>query len=419
MFRSPLLFVKDPAVIRQITTGDFDHFADHKLFNTSADDLMAQSLPMLSGDRWRRMRATLSPAFTGSKMRQMFGAISSCAAQMSKTLATQPEESRRSVEMKELFQKYANDVIATAAFGCAVNSFADANNEFMRNGRKLLQSNKVKFLAMSLSPWLARLLGIRLMDTETIEFFRDLVRTTIETREREQITRPDVIDLFMRLRRGEDSTETSTTVDDTPKAAAGIKFSDTEIVSQCFLFFAAGFDTISNALSALAYELALNPDAQQRLHAECAAVSADLRATDSELTYDALQQRCPYLEQCVAESLRLWPPGMFAERMCVRDYAYDDGELRFTLPARTSLWYPIWSLHRDERYWKDASRFDPERWGADRRSEQVSGTYLPFGAGPRNCIGKRYCVLCRPFNQNQFTFNSLFYNSIALCVNGT
>lgn len=67
------MFVRDPELIKQLTIKDFDHFPDHfSIFDEEMDPLMANSLVMMKGQKWRDMRATLSPAFTGSKMRQMF-----------------------------------------------------------------------------------------------------------------------------------------------------------------------------------------------------------------------------------------------------------------------------------------------------------------------------------------------------------
>lgn len=169
-------------------------------------------------------------------------------------------------------------------------------------------------------------------------------------------------------------------------AAEKRTLTDQQIVAQCFLFFAAGFDTVSTTLASLSYELAVNAHVQQRLHEECAAVRRRL-AGDQSVSYELVQEM-PYLDQVVSELLRMWPPAMFSERMCVKPYAYDDGELRFEMPTGSSVWLPIYSLQHDEKYWTDPERFDPERFGVERKADIVPGAYVPFGLGPRSCIGE-------------------------------
>lgn len=126
---------------------DFDHFEDHRSFiDDKVDQLFGNSLFMLTGEKWRDMRATLSPAFTGSKMRQMFDLVSDCGYDMTDYFKDQVATGKQQDhEMKELFSRYANDVIASAAFGIKVNSFKNKENEFFTTGKRL--NNMTSFTA--------------------------------------------------------------------------------------------------------------------------------------------------------------------------------------------------------------------------------------------------------------------------------
>lgn len=111
--REPVYFVRDIDILRQMTIKDFDNFEDHVAFiESDSDALFGKSLFMLSEKKWRDMRATLSPAFTGSKMRHMFELVVECAEDMAKHLI---DESKRGKsvrwEMKEFFSRYTSDVI--------------------------------------------------------------------------------------------------------------------------------------------------------------------------------------------------------------------------------------------------------------------------------------------------------------------
>lgn len=141
-----------------------------------------------------------------------------------------------------------------------------------------------------------------------------------------------------------------------------------------------------------AYELAVNPDMQQKLRKE---VVKTLEENKGQLTYESLLGM-KYLDMFISESLRKWPPGIIGDRVSVKPYTIEPelpGERKVTLDAGTNIWIPTYPLHRDPKYYPDPERFDPERFSDENKHNIRPFTYLPFGAGPRNCIGSRFAVL--------------------------
>lgn len=113
------------------------------------------------------------------------------------------------------------------------------------------------------------------------------------------------------------------------------------------------------------------------------------------LTYSLLKMK--YLDQVVCECLRKWPTSPSIDRMCVKDYLceYDDGK-KFPFEKDVSLLVPIYGIHHDSKYYHDPEQFDPERFSDENKSNIVPATYLPFGIGPRNCIGEYLLeLICR------------------------
>lgn len=131
----------DPELIKQITVKDFEHFLDHRQFflDEESEPLFGKSLFMLRGQRWRDMRATLSPAFTGSKMKQMFQLVVECSEETIKFLKQESMNKQLVPEMKDLFTRFTNDVIATAAFGIEVNKYI----EYLNSNFKLTYSTDI------------------------------------------------------------------------------------------------------------------------------------------------------------------------------------------------------------------------------------------------------------------------------------
>lgn len=389
-----------------MTIKDFDNFEDHRSFIDDKDDtLFGNSIIMLHGEKWRDMRATLSPAFTGSKMRQMFDLILECAVAMTNYFV---ENTSKSIskdfdcEMKDLFVRYANDVIATTAFGIKINSFKDLTNEFYLMGTRAMNKNKpmssLKICLLKLIPSVMRALDIELIEKKVTNFFRCITFETMKIREENGIFRPDLINILMDVKKSnfqlhEEEDDESATLDgfatvkesEIGKRIVKRIWNDDEIVSQCFLFFLAGFDTSSSALSFAMHELALNPDIQQRLHNEI--VETQLKLNDKMVNYDVLQ-KMTYLDMVVSETLRLRSPNAITDRICVKDYLYNDGKRKFIIPKGVSFWVPIYSLHLDENYFPNPNQFDPERFNEVNRKNIVAGTYIPFGIGPRSCIGR-------------------------------
>ena len=124
-FKTPAFMLRDPELIKRITVKDFDYFMDHRTFFTAeSDPLFANALVLLTGQKWKDMRATLSPAFTGSKIRNMFSLIGVC------TIKTQLYGENNMFDKKDFFSKFTVDMIATCAFGIEVNSFKNPENDF-------------------------------------------------------------------------------------------------------------------------------------------------------------------------------------------------------------------------------------------------------------------------------------------------
>lgn len=97
------------------------------------------------------------------------------------------------------------------------------------------------------------------------------------------------------------------------------------------------------------------------------------------------------MDHVVNESLRKWPPVVVTDRVCVQGFDYsDEHNLRFRIKENMSVWVPIYGFHHDPNYFPEPEKFDPERFNDENKKHIIPGTFLPFGYGPRNCIGKAH-----------------------------
>ncbi|CAG2174086.1 unnamed protein product [Oppiella nova] len=159
------------------------------------------------------------------------------------------------------------------------------------------------------------------------------------------------------------------------------RLSEREIYGTAMTFFFAGFSTTPSALAFCAYELALNPDIQRKLYDEInGAIDSD-----GEIPYDALTTRLPYLDAVVTESIRLHPSSLRLRRNAGADYELEGTGI--TLKAGEDIDIPVFALHYSPDYWPNPYKFDPDRFMPDNRHLNHTYAYLPFGTGPRGCVG--------------------------------
>ncbi|CAG9858554.1 unnamed protein product [Phyllotreta striolata] len=407
-FTTPTLVLKDAEIIKQITVKDFDHFLDRRSFvSEEADPLFGKNLVSLKGQKWREMRPILSPSFTSSKMKGIFVLISDCAKTSTEYFLNKNQDIVE-VEMKDTFTRFANDIIASAAFGINIDSLKDQENEFYEMGKKAVNFSgfwqRIKFFGFFLFPKLFAMLKIPLFDKVVEKFFTEIIDDNIKMRKEKGIVRPDMIHLLIEAQKGKDKEEEENqaidngfaTVEESDlgqKSKSGFKkLTNMDIVAQAMIFFFAGFDTVSTAMCFMAYELAINPDVQKKLRDE---IQETLNECKGTVTYEAVL-KMKYMDMVVSESLRKWPSAVAADRVCTKPYTIQpvgSDEKPVHLAKGDVVWLPIFGLHRDPQIYPDPDRFDPERFNDDNKGDINLYTYIPFGVGPRNCIGNRFALL--------------------------
>lgn len=150
--------------------------------------------------------------------------------------------------------------------------------------------------------------------------------------------------------------------------------------------FLAGFDTVMWLLVSFAYELALNPDIQQRLIDEVDATNS------TDVTYEELN-KMKYMEMVLNEVLRVHSPAVFIDRLCTKNFTLNDDKLSLEFVKGDHLWIPIYCFHYNAEYFPEPEKFDPARFSDENKGNINSAHFVPFGQGPRQCIGNRFAQM--------------------------
>lgn len=163
----------------------------------------------------------------------------------------------------------------------------------------------------------------------------------------------------------------------------GSAMSDDLILSESMQLLVAGHETSSNSLSWLLYLLTSRPDCLAKLRQEFDSV-----LNGAPLSFEHVG-RLEYATQIVNEALRLYPPFWMIDRMAVAE----DNVGGFTIPQGSMVIVYVYGAHHAAQYWPDPERFDPERFSKTNEAGQTPFTHIPFGGGPRGCIGGNFAML--------------------------
>ncbi|XP_062534936.1 probable cytochrome P450 6a14 [Armigeres subalbatus] len=377
----PVLLVLDLELVKQILVKDFHIFHDRGMFFNERDDPLASHMFSVEGERWRFLRNKLSPTFSSGKIKYMFQTV--CEIGLEFLASFEPYiERKEPVEVALQATKFTCDVIGSCAFGLTCNALQGDSTELLDIADEIFNPRPMQMLWMVLLMSFQDLaIKLRLKQTSAhIEsYFVDVVKKTVEHREKNNISRPDFLQLLMQLK-------TKGTIDENEEDSKE-KFTMNDVIAQAFLFFFGGFETSSKALSFALFELAYSQEIQNKAREE---VQRVLSNHGGLITYEALKDMI-YVEQIVHESLRKYAPIGNIVRIANEPYKIRSPD--FTLEKGTMVMIPVHAVHHDPEFYPDPSRFDPDRFAPDAISARHSHSFLPFGDGPRNCIGMRFALL--------------------------
>ncbi len=195
----------------------------------------------------------------------------------------------------------------------------------------------------------------------------EILFRSINERKASQETHNDLLDMLMSVR-----------YEDT-----GEGMTEQQLRDEVLILFVAGHETTGNALTWLWYLLAQHPEIEEKVIQEVNAVVGD-----EPLTFEKVMQ-LTYTKQVIQESMRLYPPAWAVDRVALDDDQLGD----YQVAKGTIILSFIYGTHRNPNYWNNPDVFDPERFTKENRKKRPSFAYLPFGGGPRLCIGNNFALM--------------------------
>ncbi|XP_045472273.1 cytochrome P450 6k1-like [Harmonia axyridis] len=378
----PFLLVRDPDIIKDILVKDFNSFMDRGIFMDKNDVLTGQ-LWKLPGYKWKPLRAKMSTCFTIGKLKMMFSNLLKSGSEMEIFLDKAAEA--ESVDVDDLCRRFSADIIGSSLFGLEVKSFKDKDDDFLRMSTCLLSTfnrkNSIKAALQVIAPNLIDVFSffkIETVNKYALAFVYNMVEKIIDFRQKTGNVGKDMMQLLIQLKKFG-----KVDGDNGEKVTSDICLTMDEVVAQAYTYLFTGSETASSTLIMLFYECSLNKNIQHKLQKD---IDDALAASGGEITYEAILEM-KYLNMVISETLRKYPTLQFLMRKAVEDYRIE--KINLQIKKGTRVYVSIQGMHRDPKYYPNPEVFDPERFSKENQAERHPLTYIPFGEGPRNCIGKR------------------------------
>jgi len=350
----------DPAVIQHVLKTNAENYQKSEIQVKRMGHFLGKGLLTTHGEAWRTQRRLIQ---TGFDRKQLDALSSIMRDSLAESLCDFDSQIRRGpVDIYPHLMKITFAMVARSLFGARLK---DEDIDLVSHTICTVQEFIVRqTLQPYLNPWFA--VSGELRRHEDMRTRADAVLLEYIRKRRNEPPGHDLLQTLMDARYSD-----------------GEGMSDKLILSESMQLLVAGHETSSNALSWLFYLLSSRPDCLEKVRREFDSVLGDAPITYADVP------KFEFTTQVIMEALRLYPPFWMVDRMAVADDRVGD----LAIPRGSMVIVYVYGAHHAPRYWKNPENFDTERFTKENDKLRTPFTFLPFGAGPRGCIGGNYAML--------------------------
>jgi len=359
--RQPVFFVNDPDAAARVLQGNHPAYGKDTVQYRSLALVTGEGLLVSDGEGWRRARHLVQPAFHASTMDALGGQVAGALGRLNSRWDAQPAGAV--VDVDEAMMRVTLEIVGQALF--STDLAPDAVDLVEAVSRALDVVIARARTPIPLPSWLPtpskrRLAGsVRTLDRA--------VAAMVADHRAPGPARSDLLSLLLAATDG----------------PGGTGLSEEQVRDEVITLVVAGHETVASALTWALWLVADDPEVRARLAAEADSVLGE--RPPSATDYAALT----YTRQVMDEALRLYPPAWVVTRRVLAD----DVLAGAPVPAGALIIVSPYTLHRRADVWDRPEAFDPDRFAPDRRADAVRRGYLPFGAGPRLCVGRDFALV--------------------------
>ena len=324
-----------------------------------------------TGDKWKSLKKLASGAFSLIRLKKSISLFNECYKHMLDYIENELNCGKNIIDGYDIFPNITANVLALVGLGVNLNSFKDPQNIFMKHLNGIWESNR--WQAVEMLPKLAKLFRVKPFNPESAKFVETIIKRTMNQRSLKGDYGKDILGSLLKIKQ-EDS--------------GGESF---EIIFNTYIqFMMDGSMATSELLGSTLYYIIAHPEVYSKLIEEQDSVFTDDEAgRNGNVTEEEVSQ-LEYLDMVYSEVCRLSCIDK-TPRVCTKSWNIPGTNI--IIPAGTQILMPISAIHRDPDLWENPEEFNPERFSTENKMKIKNGTYLPFGTGPRQCLGQIYVKL--------------------------
>ncbi|CAH1961429.1 unnamed protein product [Acanthoscelides obtectus] len=376
-FHVPYLVLKSPQLIKEVLVKEFGHFMNRTWAQAKHDEIQKNMMFFQHGEEWKLTRAKVSPVFTSGKLKGMFYILKDNGELLVDFLRKNADN----VDLEKMTMRYVLNGISRCFFGINPHCLEDGvKSEFLdiiQEGSRPSTLDALRMFCFLYHHKMVDFFKLNMFNKKMVDYcantFNDVLKTREEARRSNNMRVNDMADIIIDLKYDEEFNK-------------NFDFGGDKVLAQPFMFLLAGNGTTTMSLTFTLYELCINPDVQSKLRDAINEMIDDYGG----ITYEGLMdKKYSYIDMVLAETHRMYPAIFYLDRTCTSDFQLPGTD--YVVRKGEKIIIPTWALHYDEKYFPDPYKFNPERFL--KRVNEDGFYYVPFGEGPRECIGNRFALL--------------------------
>ena len=373
-FDKSVVFSRDAGFLQYVLQKNQRNYTKSKIQTEDLAKYVGKGLLTSEGALWKQQRKLIQPAFHKKQLENLLDT-------MQKTISDELQKIKtgKPFEIFKVYNDLAFQVVAKSLFSGGVS---DSQVKRLQHITEEAQKMLVRELRQPYLHWWFKISGTLQKNLNLTLEAREILKQLVIDRKGSRVREDDLLDMLLDARYED-----------------GNAMDEEQLIDEILILFTAGHETTSNALTFTSQLLAKHPNYQQKIVEEVRAAKVE---TDSLMEF---LRNVPVTTRIIEESLRLYPPAYFIDRVNIEEDEFNGMKLE----KGTSLLFAVHEIHKSETHWENPMQFIPERF-ANKNYSDYAAYYYPFGAGPRMCIGNNFAmyemvlaiaILCENFSIQQ------------------
>ncbi|WBL22017.1 cytochrome P450 [Zunongwangia sp. HRR-M8] len=351
--KKSVIFCRDADFAQYVLQKNQKNYIKSEIQTKDLKKYVGNGLLTANGEHWQKQRKLIQPAFHKKHIANLLETILE-AIRVEYTKI----ELNTSLDVFPIFNDLAFQTVVKSLFSSAASQEQINRLQFVTEAN---QKMLVKELRQPYKSVWFRISGELKHHLKLSEESRQILKKIVKERQENPKRYDDLLDMLLDAR-----------YDD------GQPMDEEQLIDEILILFVAGHETTSNSLSFTTQLLAQHPEIQEKVFAEVKEASANSKGLMEFL------QQCSYTQNVVLESMRLYPPAYFMDRVNLEEDEFNG----FKFDKNSNLLFSFYEIHRSKKHWENPLDFNPDRFASEKNPE----AYFPFGAGPRKCIGSNFAM---------------------------